>query len=499
MCDTEPTEFRPTFNRSVRGEPSSDRLSEDGGALLAREALHRTGLDRWLSERLSDPRDPDRVTHPHEELLRTLLLLPVQGWSDLEDADELRNDPVFRTVVSSRRRDRPVKPARGPREPEGLPSQPTLSRLLRALSTEKNRSVLGEALRTGADRRHGLRTWGPLREATVDLDSLPVEVHGHQPGSAYSGHRNVRCYHPLVARWSPGDYLGARLRPGNAHTADGGLAFALPLLRWAKRRARRLWLRVDAGFPEPEFLQGVEEEGIRYVARLRTNERLKRRAEPHVTRPPGRPPSEPREWFTELEYAARTWEKKRRVVLVVLERPRTEEAEDGTVQTRMFLEHFFLLTNAPQEEVPAEELLERYRGRGRAENDFGDWKTALQTRLSSSPRPKDTYRGRSLPETEPRRDSFAVNEAWLLTELVAANLMDHLRCLHARATGNRLTRERFRKKVLRASVRVVLGSRRIHVRAEDRYLRAWREIADRMALTRPTRGSPEPPARPLPA
>ena len=47
----------------------------------------------------------------------------------------------------------------------------------------------------------------------------------------------------------------------------------------------------DAGFPEPEFLQGVEAEGIRYVARLRTNERLKRRAEPHLTRPPGRPPS----------------------------------------------------------------------------------------------------------------------------------------------------------------------------------------------------------------
>lgn len=59
------------------------------------------------------------------------------------------------------------------------------------------------------------------------------------------------CYHPLLVRWSRGDLLGAWLRPGNAHTAEGGLAFVLPTLRWAKRRTLRLWLRTDAGFPIP--------------------------------------------------------------------------------------------------------------------------------------------------------------------------------------------------------------------------------------------------------
>ncbi|MFB6368079.1 MAG: transposase, partial [Gemmatimonadota bacterium] len=285
MGETQSTCSGFEFNRSVRAEASSDRLSADGGALLVREALHRLGLDGWLSDRLADP--------------RTLLLLQAQGWADLEDADQLRDDPVFRTAVSSRRQDRPVKPAREAREPEGLPSQPTLSRLLRTLSSEANREVLGEALREGADRRHRLRTGRPLAEATVDLDSLPLEVHGHQPGTAFNPHYGMRCYHPLLVRWSRGDLLGARLRPGNAHTADGGLAFALPILRWAKRRTRRLWLRADAGFPEPEFLKGVEAEGVRYVARLRTNDRLKRRADPHLTRPPGRPPKKPREWLHE--------------------------------------------------------------------------------------------------------------------------------------------------------------------------------------------------------
>ncbi len=499
MCETESTVLRPTFNRSVRIQASSDRLSADGGALLLRELLGRLGWVEWLSGRLDDPRDPDRVVHPQAELLRTLLLLAAQGWTHLEDADHLGGDPVLRCAVSSRRQDRSLQPARGLREPEALPSQPTLSRLLRTLSTEANRETLNAALLEGADRRHRLPTRGPVEEATVDLDSVPVEVHGHQPGAAYNGHYRVRCYHPLVLHWSLGDFLGARLRPGNAHTADGGLAFALPRLRWAKRRARRLWLRVDAGFPAPDFLQGVEAEGIRYVARLRTNDVLKRKAAPYLTRPPGRPPREGRTWTHELRYGAKSWERERRVVLVVLERPDIVEKDDGTVQHRLLLDHFFLLTNASEEEVPAEELLERYRGRGRAEKDFGDWQQALQTRLSSSPRPKARYRGRRLPETEPKRDSFAVNEAWLLLELLAANLLETARTLLEKADGVRLERRRFRDRWLKAAARVTLGGRRIRVHVADRHALAWKHILDALADTHPIRGSPMPRARPLPA
>jgi hypothetical protein len=358
MGETQCTLFQPDFNRSIHIEARRDRLSADGGALVLRELLHRLGLDGWLSERLADPRDPARTTHAHEELLRTLLLLQGQGWSDQTDVEELREDPVFRLAVSSRRGDHPLRPARGPGEPEGLCSQPTLSRLLRTLFSEENRAGLDEALLELADRRHGLRWRGPVREATLDLDSMAVEVHRHQPGTAYNGHYGVRCYHPLVLRWSPGDFLSARLRPGNVHTADGAMSFALPALRWARQRVRRLWLRVDAGFPSGPFLDAVEAEGVRYVARVKTHAVLERKAAPYLTRPRGRPPGEGRLWTHELTYRAGSWSRKRRVVLVVLERP----GEQG----HLFLNHFFLLTSAPKEEVGAEELLSRYRRRGRA-------------------------------------------------------------------------------------------------------------------------------------
>jgi hypothetical protein len=81
------------------------------------------------------------------------------------------------------------------------------------------------------------------------------------------------------------------------------------------------------------------------------------------------------------------------VVLVVLER--------ADAQQHLFLDYFFLLTNAPAEDVDALALLERYRQRGEAERDFGDWKSTLEVSLSSAPRPKAHYRGRAIQEDEP--------------------------------------------------------------------------------------------------
>ena len=264
----------------------------------------------------------------------------------------------------------------------------------------------------GAEQRLHPAGRAMRRETTLDLDSVPWEVHGHQPGSARNGHYRMRCYHPLVMRSEEGDYLGARLRPGTVHTADGGLEFALPILRRARAWAEQVWLRTDAGFPESTLLDRLEAEGFLYVARLNGNKRLKKMAAPYVTQPL----AEGQQVRThELIYQAAKWTRPRRVVLVVLERMRE--------QGELFLDYFFLITNVSVAEVPAEALLERYRKRGTAEKDFGEWKQALDISLSSSPRPKDHYRGREVEAPYAEPDSFAANEARLLLSLIAANLM----------------------------------------------------------------------------
>jgi hypothetical protein len=375
-------------------------------------------------------------------------------------------------------------------EPEGLCSQPTLSRLYAVLAGEENREALGRVLRAAAAWRVGRGRGRRLSEVTLDLDSLPVEVYGEQPGSAYNGYYRTRCYHPLVVSWERGDYLGARLRPGNAHTADGGLAFVLPVLEWARTQAVRVWLRMDAGFPEPALLEGLEAEGIRYVARLRTNAVLEGLATPHLARPPGRPPAEGRTWLHELEYQASTWERARRIVLVVVERP----GEQG----HLFLDHFFLLTNVPREEAYADALLERYRQRGMAEKDFGEWRNALDLSLSSAPRPKRHYRERAIRAPYRAPDSFGANEARLLVSLLAANLLDAATEVLERSLRTRMSRERFRRLLLKAAGRVLLSGRRILVVIDAAHAALWSRFCRQLEILYPARGSPRLPALPTP-
>ena len=90
--------FSTTFNRCVQVEARADHLSADSGALLLREIMERTGIVEWMTGRLVDPRDPNTITYPLADLLRTNLLLLGQGWRDQDDADRLRDDPSFRVA-----------------------------------------------------------------------------------------------------------------------------------------------------------------------------------------------------------------------------------------------------------------------------------------------------------------------------------------------------------------------------------------------------------------
>ena len=93
-------------------------------------------------------------------------------------------------------------------------------------------------------------------------------------------------------------------------------------------------VRMDAGFPSARLLAGLEAHGIDYVARLRANPVLDRLTAPWMKRPRGRRPRKPRMWTHVLQYRAESWDRPRRVILVVKERP-----DD------LLLDRFFLVTS----------------------------------------------------------------------------------------------------------------------------------------------------------
>ncbi len=72
---------------------------------------------------LNDRRDPDRIDHTVEEMLRLRMFAIAAGYEDANDCNKLRDDPVFKMAVG-----------RAPESGEALCSQPTMSRLENAPS-----------------------------------------------------------------------------------------------------------------------------------------------------------------------------------------------------------------------------------------------------------------------------------------------------------------------------------------------------------------------------
>ena len=84
-------------------------------------------------------------------------------------------------------------------------------------------------------------------------------------------------------------------------------------------------------------------------------------AKPYLTQPAGRSPkAPPRLWFHELTYQAESWDRARRVVLVVRERP-----------GELYPDHFWLLTSLSRKRYEAEALLAQYRKRGKSGRPHG--------------------------------------------------------------------------------------------------------------------------------
>ena len=289
-----------------------------------------------------------------------------------------------------------------------LPSQPTLSRRVAGWSAKEGVEVLREGLqRLAGWRLKAMGGWRRPETLVIDIDSLPVEVHGEQPGSAWNGYYHRRVYHPIVAAaGETGDILDLRLREGQVHTADGGLEFVLEVLERAERHlCGKAAVRFDAGYPGEPLMAALEERGTHYVARVRNSAVLKRLSLPAMDAVVwdalrnGAPAGEPRTWVCESSCRAGSWSRSRRVVQVVVERP-------GELIPRCF----WLLTSIPTGEMSGEDLLALYRKRGKAEGHLGELMSVVAPALSSTSRRKSHYRGKEIRKREKGVDAFACNQ-----------------------------------------------------------------------------------------
>ena len=187
----------------------------------------------------------------------------------------------------------------------------------------------------------------------LDMDSSESPVHGQQEGSAYNGHFESGCYHPLFLFNDHGDCLAAKLRSGNVHSADDWDELLLPEIDRQHAEGQQVAFRADAAFAKPEIYEALGTRGVPYAIRIPANKSLEVEIEDILFRSPGRPSRKPLARYKSFHYQADSWTTARRVVAKV-------EHHAGELFPRVG----FIVTNL---QLPNRAVVRLYNKRGTAE------------------------------------------------------------------------------------------------------------------------------------
>ena len=320
-----------------------------------RELDERLGFGELIAQHLTDLRKGKNTQLPLADLLRQSVYSRIAGYEDVNDAERLSQDPTFRLIGSEKIWDRGAALTSRVQtfETEMLTEEENFGSLARI-----NRALIGKAEALDSSQR-----------VVLDMDSTEIPVYGQQENSAYNGHFESTCYHPLLLFNREGDCLAAKLRPGNVHRADDWEELLLPEIERQQKLGKEVVFRADAAFAKPEIYEALEARGVKYAIRIPANDSLERDVAELLTRPVGRPSHKPAVWYKSFLYQAASWQTARRVVAKV-------EFHFGELFPRVG----FIVTNL---ETDSRAVVRFYNKRGTAEQWIKEGKQAVKmTRLS---------------------------------------------------------------------------------------------------------------------
>jgi len=134
--------FEAHFSRQVVAQFEGSWLTTEGGSLLLRQVDRKIDLLRRVARCFTDYRQPERIAHRLEEMLAQRIYGLALGYEDLNDHEQLRQDPLLGVLAGKRDLSEP------------LAGKSTLNRLeLTPCRFSGCRTLQQDRLRSGSDRR----------------------------------------------------------------------------------------------------------------------------------------------------------------------------------------------------------------------------------------------------------------------------------------------------------------------------------------------------------
>ena len=414
------------FNRKIKVSNYGGSLSSDTGEFIFREFDEKLGFSKTLATHLSLKDTRAYFIHSNENLLRQKIYQLIAGYSEDDAADQLTQDPVFTQVLGT----------------DALASQPSLSRFFRRFD-QQSILQLEHANQELLDKVHKFREPQGLPKALIfDLDSTHSDTYGNQEEAAFNSHYGTVGFHPLVAfDGVTGDFLKAKLRPGNVYTSTGVVEFIQPLIEHYNDKfpATTLFVRGDSGFAVPALYDLCDKESVYFVIRLKSNANLQRIAEELH---PSSMPSDVTKtecYFEETIYQAKSWAKPRKVIVKSV-RPANE----------LFFIHSFFVTNLVDAFSPKDIVL-AYQKRGTMENYI-----------------KEAENGFNLDRMNSH--AFQVNEVKMLVSLLAYNLTNWLRTLSFPKEQKNMQIETIRTRIIKVASKLVKSGRSLYFKLSSSFV-----------------------------
>ena len=431
-CTTKLFEFEPVDRRAVVAGFDGGDITSNAGALLLGLVDRGLGLVRRFAACFRDRRNPSYVEHQVETIVGQRIFGLVLGYEDLNDHDELRKDPVFKTLAGKLA---PVLRSNC----EALAGKSTLNRVEH---TPKRHSAKYKKIDCDQTKVDTLLVDFFLeaherapREIVLDLDNTDIPLYGMQEGRFYHGYYQDYCYLPLYV-FCGRDLLLARQRCANVAGSDGAveeMARITAQIRQTWPRVR-ITLRADSGFCNDKLMSWCEANRIDYVFGLARNSRLEAALSEQLAqaRQLCLSSGKPARVFRDFQYRTlKGWSRTRRVV------GKAEHTLDGANPR-------FVVTSLKRTRVSDRALYEDlYCARGEAENRIGEQFEMFADRASSA--------------------TMAANQLRMWFSAMAYVLVDTLRRVALRHTQFAdAAAQTIRLKLLRLGAQVRTSARRIY-------------------------------------
>ena len=432
-CSKKAIRFKGIKSKKLEAVFSEDKITSDAGVLLLRQVEKRIGFLKTISEGITDKRNQSYVDHSTKTMITQRVFAIACGYEDVNDHNELRKDTIFKIGA-----DKELHASH-------LAGASTICRLENSVNREDLIAI------SKAFVEYFIQSFTiPPRKLILDFDATDDPIYGKQEKRFYHGYYRSYCYLPLYV------YCGNKLVLPYLRSSDKDQArHAWAILSLLVKRFREKWpnveivFRGDSGFCRHKMFTWCDMNNVKYIVGIAGNSRLKEEAELTIeeSRKLADITGGKVRLFGEIEYAAKTWDRKRRVIV------KAEQLEKGG-NIR------FAVTNI--KDISPTKLYDKvYVMRGDMENRIKEQQLDLFADRTSC-------------------HKFLANQFRLFLSSAAYVLLEYIRRIGL--TGTRLEKSQcstIRLKLLKIGAVIVENTRRILIKISDCFV--YKDIFIRLA------------------